>query len=151
MEDSTATERVTWALFEAVTKIIKDSRDQGDEEALSKVGPVLLSTGIMVMVQAVGQEITAKLVLELAERVKNRYRLSGSPSCQFWRRSINDLYLVQDQERKFVLRISPTDWRSYEQLAAEIDLLCFPSKDVSLPILIWALKNISGVIVIKFL
>jgi Ser/Thr protein kinase RdoA (MazF antagonist) len=61
----------------------------------------------------------------LAEWVEKKYRLSGSPSCQFWRRSINDLYLVQDQERKFVLRISPTGWRSYKQLAAEIDLLFF--------------------------
>jgi Ser/Thr protein kinase RdoA (MazF antagonist) len=61
----------------------------------------------------------------LAEWVKNRYRLPGFPSCQFWRRSINDLYLIQAHERKLVLRISPTDWRSYEHLAAEIDLLIF--------------------------
>ena len=57
----------------------------------------------------------------LAERVLINYNLSSSPTCQFWRRSINDLYLAKARGTKFVLRISPTGWRSYEQLTAEIN------------------------------
>jgi len=59
----------------------------------------------------------------LAERVLTRYSLSGSPTCQFWRRSINDLYLVKAGRVNLVLRVSPTGWRSYEHSTAEIDLL----------------------------
>jgi len=61
----------------------------------------------------------------LAERVLTNYDLSSSPICQFWRRGINDLYLVEAKGTKLVLRVCPTGWRSYEQLAAEIDLLNF--------------------------
>jgi Ser/Thr protein kinase RdoA (MazF antagonist) len=53
------------------------------------------------------------------------YDVAGLPTCHFWRRSINDLYLVQAGETRLVLRISPTGWRTYENLAAELELLDF--------------------------
>ncbi len=61
----------------------------------------------------------------LAERVLTNYNLPGSPACHFWSRSINDTYLVTAGETKFILRVAPTGWRTYEHLAAEIDLLRF--------------------------
>lgn len=63
--------------------------------------------------------------LALAEWVSTGYDLPNSLTCQFWRRGINDLYLVKAKGTELVLRISPTNWRSCEQLAAEMDLLSF--------------------------
>lgn len=61
----------------------------------------------------------------LAKWMSANYDLSSSPTCQFWRRGINDLYLVKGGGTKLVLRVSPAGWRSYKHLAAEIDLLNF--------------------------
>lgn len=61
----------------------------------------------------------------LAERVLANYTLPGPPRCHFWSRSINDTYRVEAGETKFMLRIAPAGWRSYEQVAAEVDLLNF--------------------------
>jgi Ser/Thr protein kinase RdoA (MazF antagonist) len=59
----------------------------------------------------------------LTERVLANYDLPGSPACHFWRRSINDLYLVKAEGARFVLRVSPANWRSHQHLVVEIDLL----------------------------
>jgi len=64
-------------------------------------------------------------VSALAEWVSANYNLPGSLTCQFWRRGINDLYVVRAKGIELVLRISPTDWRAFEHLAAEMDLLSF--------------------------
>ena len=61
----------------------------------------------------------------LAEQVLSNYNLPGPVTCDFWHRSINDTYLVQAGNSKFMLRIAPTNWRSYENLEAEINLLQF--------------------------
>lgn len=61
----------------------------------------------------------------LAQEVLPLYNLPNSSSCHFWNHSINDTYLVKAGESKFMLRVSPTHWRSEEQLGAEIDLLHF--------------------------
>src|SRR5262245_45723001 len=61
----------------------------------------------------------------LAERLLVNYPLPASPSCRFWARSINDTYLVEAGGDKFMLRVSPAGWRSYEQMSAEVDLLNF--------------------------
>src|SRR5262245_49462021 len=61
----------------------------------------------------------------LAKQILPSYNLPDSSTCHFWNHSINDTYLVKAGESKFMLRVSPTDWRSIEQLHAEIDLLNF--------------------------
>jgi Ser/Thr protein kinase RdoA (MazF antagonist) len=61
----------------------------------------------------------------LAQRLLPRYKLPGAPTCRFWKRSINDLYLVEAGPTKHILRVCPTTWRSPEGLAAEIELLQF--------------------------
>ncbi len=63
--------------------------------------------------------------LALAERVLPKYDLPGRPTCQFWSRSINDTYLVKAGEARWTLRVSPTNWRTYEHLETEIALLQF--------------------------
>jgi Ser/Thr protein kinase RdoA (MazF antagonist) len=61
----------------------------------------------------------------LAERVLVNYNLPAAPNCHFWSRSINDSYLVEAGGDKYMLRVSPAGWRTYEQVAAEVDLLNF--------------------------
>ncbi|MEW6266447.1 MAG: hypothetical protein AB1641_25520 [Thermodesulfobacteriota bacterium] len=70
MNGQEATERVTRAIFEAIGSVIDRIKEQGDEEGLSKVGPVLLTTGAMVLVRGVGIETTASVIRELAARVE---------------------------------------------------------------------------------
>lgn len=69
-DNRNATERVTEALFGAITQIVDNAQQNGDEEALSKVGPVLLTTGAMFLVQGIGMEATARVIKELAGRVE---------------------------------------------------------------------------------
>jgi Ser/Thr protein kinase RdoA (MazF antagonist) len=61
----------------------------------------------------------------LTQQVLPLYDLPGSTTCHFWHHSINDAYLVGAGASRFMLRVSPTRWRSQEQLGAEIDLLHF--------------------------
>jgi len=65
------------------------------------------------------------LASALTERMLPNYNLPSPVPCHFWRRGINDAYLVRAGKGKFVLRIAPANWRSYENLKAEIDLLQF--------------------------
>jgi hypothetical protein len=65
-----ATERVTQQLFEAISAAIADIQASGDTEGMSRVGPVLLTTGVMVLVQSVGAEATVQVINELGARVE---------------------------------------------------------------------------------
>ena len=72
--------------------------------------------------------------LALAKWLSDHYDLAAFPTCRFWRRVINDLYLVEAGGVKLVLRVSPTGRRSWDQLAAEIDLLNFlDQKHIAVP------------------
>ena len=70
MDEREATQRVTQHLFEAIGGAIDKVKADGAEDAISKVGPVLVTTGVMILVQSVGAEATAKVVRELADRVE---------------------------------------------------------------------------------
>ena len=61
----------------------------------------------------------------LGERVRSLYSLPSPLTCQFWNHSINDSYLVKAGETNFMLRVAPANWRSLEEIKAEIDLLHF--------------------------
>jgi Ser/Thr protein kinase RdoA (MazF antagonist) len=61
----------------------------------------------------------------LAQQILDVYALPTALSCHFWSRSINDTYRIRADETTFFLRVSPTGWRSYEHLSAEIELLHF--------------------------
>lgn len=66
----TATERLTQALFDAIIEVVDDFKEKGDGDALSKLGPILLTTGAMVLNGALGRETTTYLVQDLADRVE---------------------------------------------------------------------------------
>ncbi len=61
----------------------------------------------------------------LGQRLSSLYDLPSPLTCQFWNHSINDSYLVRAGKTSFMLRVAPANWRSLEQLNAEIDLLHF--------------------------
>jgi Ser/Thr protein kinase RdoA (MazF antagonist) len=61
----------------------------------------------------------------LAERVLSRYSLPCIARCRFWKRGINDTYLVESGGDQYVLRIAPAHWRSREHVLAEMRLLRF--------------------------
>jgi hypothetical protein len=65
-----ATERLTQALFNAILEVVDDFKSKGDRDALSKLGPILLTTGAMVLNGNLGRETTTYLVQDLADRVE---------------------------------------------------------------------------------
>jgi hypothetical protein len=65
-----ATEHVTRMIFEAITTVVNEVKGTDDQEGLSRIGPILLSTGALIMVQGVGLEVTAQVIRELAARVE---------------------------------------------------------------------------------
>lgn len=70
----------------------------------------------------------------LVERVLTKYDLPETAACYFWHRGINDSYLIKAGERRWMLRISPTNWRSYEHIQTEIALLQFlPGHSIATP------------------
>lgn len=64
------TERVTQELLAAISPVIEGLGQDGDDSAVSKVGPVLLTTGVMMLVQSIGSSATARIIAELAQRVE---------------------------------------------------------------------------------
>ena len=70
MSELETTERVTHDLLAAIGPVIEGLGQDGDEEAVSKVGPVLLTTGVMLLVQSIGSSATATIIGELALRVE---------------------------------------------------------------------------------
>jgi Ser/Thr protein kinase RdoA (MazF antagonist) len=61
----------------------------------------------------------------LAERLLPAYDLPPGATCHFWSQSINDTYLVRAGADRWMLRVSPAQRRSDEQLATELELLQF--------------------------
>jgi hypothetical protein len=57
-------------IFEAITTVVNEVKGTDDQEGLSRIGPILLSTGALIMVQGVGLEVTAQVIRELAARVE---------------------------------------------------------------------------------
>jgi Ser/Thr protein kinase RdoA (MazF antagonist) len=70
----------------------------------------------------------------LTHHVLSRYDLPDPIICEFWNHSINDTYLVKAGETKYFLRVSPTGWRTVDQINAEIELLkLLGQKRLSIP------------------
>lgn len=64
----------------------------------------------------------------LTERVLSQYDLGCIKYCQFWNRGLSDIYLVETQASKYVLRISHAHWRSSSEVCFELDWLDFLQK-----------------------
>ncbi|MGQ0829659.1 MAG: phosphotransferase [Bacteroidota bacterium] len=82
--------------------------------------------------------LSAKALLQL---VINNYNFSNNSSITFLKRGFNDTYLIDSDDSKYVLRVYKFNWRSFESIETEIQLLnylnenkisvAFPVKDNS--------------------
>ncbi len=70
MENKDTNERVTQAFLKAITSVITEFHLEGDAEALNKIGPTLLTAGIMVLTKDIGRDGAARVVAELAPRIQ---------------------------------------------------------------------------------
>ncbi|MBC5837182.1 phosphotransferase [Flavobacterium muglaense] len=66
-----------------------------------------------------------------------KYNLSANATCQLFRTGINHTYFITDNDHKYMLRVYCYNWRSKEEIEAEIDLLLLlkqNSTSISYPI-----------------
>jgi Ser/Thr protein kinase RdoA (MazF antagonist) len=61
----------------------------------------------------------------LVSLILPHYHLGKASSCQFWHRGLSDIYLLNIQERPYILRVSHHHWRSRSEIAFELELLDF--------------------------
>jgi Ser/Thr protein kinase RdoA (MazF antagonist) len=61
----------------------------------------------------------------LEHHVLTRYSIGNITNCQLWNRGLSDVYLVETEHQRYVLRISHADWRSGNDIQFEMELLYF--------------------------
>jgi Ser/Thr protein kinase RdoA (MazF antagonist) len=64
----------------------------------------------------------------LVTRVLPKYDIGRVKSCQFWNRGLSDIYLVETQASRYVLRVSHSHWRSKSDIEFELEFLDFLQK-----------------------
>jgi Ser/Thr protein kinase RdoA (MazF antagonist) len=73
----------------------------------------------------------------LQERILQKYRLKEIFYCEYLYRGLNDNYLVQTNEAKYILRVYRHNWRDLRDIESELELLLFLERNdipVSTPI-----------------
>jgi Ser/Thr protein kinase RdoA (MazF antagonist) len=66
----------------------------------------------------------------IAEQILPLYPLTRIVRCQYYVFGLHDNYIVEDGEKRYILRIYRNDWRSREEALFELDLLNFLGKTV---------------------
>lgn len=61
----------------------------------------------------------------LATHVLSKYPLNNPVQCEYMYRGLNDNYLVQDSEAKYILRVYRHNWRDLRDIRAETELIEF--------------------------
>jgi Ser/Thr protein kinase RdoA (MazF antagonist) len=61
----------------------------------------------------------------LVSEVLSCYSIGDVKECQFWRRGLSDVYLVETLQKQYILRISHCHWRSKSEIDFELALLDF--------------------------
>ena len=73
----------------------------------------------------------------LSENVLHHYPIGTPLSCRLYKRGLNDTYLVETQQDRYILRVYRKGWRTKEEIDFELELLAFLHKQnmpVSYPI-----------------
>ena len=73
----------------------------------------------------------------LEQNVLCHYQLSNFQSCRLLKRGLNDTYLVETEQNRYILRVYRYGWRTKEEIDFELELLNFLHKSnlaVSYPI-----------------
>lgn len=61
----------------------------------------------------------------LVALVLRHYEIGAVKNCQFWRRGLSDVYLVETEATPYILRVSHHHWRSSDEIDFELELLDF--------------------------
>ncbi len=61
----------------------------------------------------------------LSENVLHHYRIGTPLSCRLYQRGLNDTYLVETQQDRYILRVYRRGWRTKEEIDFELELLAF--------------------------
>lgn len=61
----------------------------------------------------------------LSKIIRDKYLLSDKTACSIFRLAMNHLYLVQDDEKKYVFRVYTYNWRTKLEIEEEIRLLLY--------------------------
>ena len=64
-------------------------------------------------------------ITALVERILPQYEIEEVSNCQFWNRGLSDIYLVETQTNRYILRVSHQHWRSSSEINFELELLDF--------------------------
>jgi Ser/Thr protein kinase RdoA (MazF antagonist) len=59
----------------------------------------------------------------LTEKILSKYPFMHKVHCEYLYRGLNDNYLVRDAASKYILRVYRLDWRNWEDIESEIELL----------------------------
>ena len=78
----------------------------------------------------------------LTQYLLSQYKIGTVLSCQFWRRGLSDVYLVETQTAQYVLRVSHAHWRSQCEVAFELELLEFLNQ-TQIPVA-YPLRTVNG-------
>lgn len=58
------------------------------------------------------------------------YPISKPRSCHLYKRGLNDTYLVETEQERYILRVYRRGWRTKEEIGFELELLTFlPSQN----------------------
>ena len=60
---------------------------------------------------------------ELGKRIQQKYGLGNKTECSIFRLAMNHLYLVHDDEKKYVFRVYTYNWRTKLEIEEELRLL----------------------------
>jgi Ser/Thr protein kinase RdoA (MazF antagonist) len=58
-------------------------------------------------------------------RLLSRYAIAPIKSCVFWMRGLSDIYLVETEDSRYVMRVSHAHWRSHDDIQFELEFLNF--------------------------
>jgi Ser/Thr protein kinase RdoA (MazF antagonist) len=61
----------------------------------------------------------------LITRILGQYNLNRITNLQLWHRGLSDVYLVETNDNKYILRVSHNHWRNLEETNFELELLKF--------------------------
>ncbi len=74
----------------------------------------------------------------LIDTVLSEYLINKPHSCKLYKRGLNDTYLIEAEQQRYILRIYRCSWRNKEEIGFELELLAFLHKQnqpVAYPIL----------------
>jgi Ser/Thr protein kinase RdoA (MazF antagonist) len=61
----------------------------------------------------------------LSENILHHYRIGTPLSCRLYQRGLNDTYLVETEQDRYILRVYRRGWRTKEEIDFELELLAF--------------------------